>query len=152
LLSQADLARTLNKEGRYAEAEKLAQGAFEAGIRAHELHSPVTLNALRQLGKAMAYSHRYPEAARLFRNLMEEDNDSAEQMNPGIVWYDFACAAAVANRPDEALQYLREALNRGYKGTNGRIDDDDLQNLRQNLHFQELVAGLKPPAAKAQTH
>jgi eukaryotic-like serine/threonine-protein kinase len=152
LLSQADLARTLNKEGRYAEAEKLAQGAFEAGIRAHELHSPVTLNALRQLGKAMAYSHRYPEAARLFRNLMEKDNDSAEQMNPGIVWYDFACAAAVANRPDEALQYLREALNRGYKGTNGRIDDDDLQNLRQNLHFQELVAGLKPPAAKAQTH
>jgi len=146
LASQADLARTLNKEGRYAEAEKLAQGAFEAGIRAHELHSAVTLKALRQLGKAMAYSHRYPEAARLFRNLLDKDNDS-DQVNPGWVWYDFACAAAAANRPDDAIQYLREAVNRGLKRS-WHLDDDDLKNLRQNPHFQELVAELKRPPSK----
>jgi len=147
--SQADLARTLNMEGRYAEAEKLAQGAFEGGIRAHDLHGVITLNALRQLGKAMAYSHRYPEAAKLFRDLLEKDNDS-DPVIPGVVWYDFACAAAVANRPDDALQYLREAINRGLKRADHLMDDDDLKNLRRNPRFQELVAELKHPPAKAQ--
>jgi len=148
--AQADLARTLNMEGRYAEAEKLAQGAFEAGVRAHNLQGAITQNALRQLGKAMAYSHRYPEAAKLFRNVIEKYHDSIDQVNPGAVWYDFACAAAAANRPDEALQYLREAINRGNKRTNRLMDDDDLKNLRQNPHFQELIAELKHSPAKAQ--
>jgi len=30
-------------------------------------------------------------------------------------WYSFAAVAAAANRPDDALQHLHEAVNRGYK-------------------------------------
>jgi hypothetical protein len=37
-----------------------------------------------------------------------------------------------ANHPDDALQYLREAINRGYKDANGLITDPDLEKFRPN--------------------
>jgi hypothetical protein len=36
-----------------------------------------------------------------------------------------------ANHPDDALQYLREAINRGYKDADGLMADPDLEKLRQ---------------------
>ena len=35
-----------------------------------------------------------------------------------------------ANHPDDALQYLREAINRGYKVADGLMADPDLEKLR----------------------
>jgi hypothetical protein len=35
-----------------------------------------------------------------------------------------------ANHPDDALQYLREAINRGYKDADGLMADPDLEKLR----------------------
>jgi hypothetical protein len=37
-----------------------------------------------------------------------------------------------ANHPDDALQYLREAINRGYKDADGLMADPDLEKLRPN--------------------
>ena len=34
-----------------------------------------------------------------------------------------------ANHPDDALQYLREAINRGYKDADGLMADPDLEKL-----------------------
>jgi hypothetical protein len=56
-----------------------------------------------------------------------------------------------ANHSDDALQYLREALNRGYKDADALMADANLKNLHPNPHFQELVAELKRPPTKAQT-
>ena len=67
------------------------------------------------------------------------------------MWYAFACVAAAANRPDDALQYLHEAIDRGYKDADGLMADDDLKNLRQTQSFQQLVAALKHPPTKVQT-
>jgi hypothetical protein len=47
-----------------------------------------------------------------------------------------------ANHPDDALQYLREAINRGYKDADGLMADPDLEKLRPNSNFQQLVAEL----------
>jgi eukaryotic-like serine/threonine-protein kinase len=152
LQSQSDLARILISEGFYAEAEKLAQETFEVEIRTLGPQHPYTLDALQRLGTAMAYSHRYVEASKLFRDVIEKGSNSGGQGNPFAVWYAFACVAVAADRPDDALQYLREAINRGYKDADGLMADDDLKNLRRNSHFQELVAELKrPPPAKVQT-
>ena len=78
--------------------------------------------------------------------MIEKANDSAGQGNLFSGWYAFACVAIAANRPDDALQYLREAISRGYKDADG-LTTDNLKSLRQNLHFQELVTELKHPAA-----
>jgi serine/threonine protein kinase len=140
--SKGGIARTLIEEGDYAEAEKLAREVFETEIRTLGPFNGSTLFALRQLGKALAHEHRYDEASRLFRDVIEKENSSPEQGNRSRVWFYFACVAAVANRPDDALQDLREAINRGYNDAESLMVDD-LRSLQQNPHFQQMVATLR---------
>ena len=40
-----------------------------------------------------------------------------------------------ANHPNDALQYLREPINRGYKDADGLMADTDLEKLRPNSNF-----------------
>ncbi len=143
LQCQSDLARYLIKQGRYAEAEKNARAAFDAVLRTLGPLHLLTVDTLQQLGTAMAHTHRYDEASKLFRDVIERQDNSKGQGDRFSVWYSFACVAVAANHPEDALQYLREAIKRGYKDANRLEADDDLRSLRQNPHFQELVAELK---------
>ncbi len=147
---QSNLARDLIREGRYAEAEKNARAAFDAVLRTLGPLHLLTVEALRQLGTAMAYTHRYSEASKLFRDVIEKQDSAKGQGDRFSVWYSFACVAVAANHPEDALQYLREAIKRGYKDVEGLAADDSLASLHQNPHFQELVAELKHPATTAQ--
>ena len=54
-----------------------------------------------------------------------------------------------ANHPDDALRYMRDAINRGYKDTDGLMADPDLEKLRPNSNFQQLVAELKTHARRS---
>jgi serine/threonine protein kinase/Flp pilus assembly protein TadD len=151
LKAHANLATTLIREGRYAEAENNAREAFEALDRTMGLQHPYTLDALQQLGTAMAHDHRYPEASKLFRDVIERQDSAKGQGNRFSVWYSFACVAVAANHDDDALQYLREALNSGYKDADGLMADNSLKNLHPNPKFQQLVAELKRPPTKVPT-
>jgi len=148
---KTSLAKTLISEKRYAEAEKLARETYESQRHSLGLQHPDTLETLLQLGKAMAYNHRYAEASKLFRDTIENESNSGKQGNPWSAWYGFACVAVAANRPDDALQYLHEAVNSGYKDADRLKADDDLKNLRPNPKFQQLIAELKHQSAKGQT-
>jgi len=150
LEAQTSLARILIAEARYVEAEKLAREAFEAELRTLGPQHPFTLNALQRLGTAMALDHRYPEASKLFRDVIEKQDNSKGQGNHFSVWYSFACVAVAANHPDDALQYLREALNRGYKDADALMADNNLKSLHPNPKFQQLVAELKRPPTTTQ--
>ena len=140
--SKVGIARILIEEGEYEDAEKLAREAFDTGIRTLGPFNGNTLFALRQLGKALAHEHRYDEASRLFRDVIEKENSSSEQGDRSRVWFYFACVAAVANRSDDALQDLREAIKRGYKNADSLMVDD-LKSLQQNPQFQQMVATLR---------
>jgi hypothetical protein len=98
----------------------------------------------------LAHSGSYDEANKLFRDVIAKGENSAGKGNSWSVWYSFACVAAAANRPDNALKYLQEAIHRGYKNADALMADDDLKNLHPNPRFRELVAELKPPPAKEQ--
>jgi eukaryotic-like serine/threonine-protein kinase len=143
LMSQSNLAGTLVQEGHYSEAEKIARETLEVDIRSLGPQHPNTLDAMLQLGKSMAYTHRYPEATKLFRDAIEKGNNSKGQGDAFSVWYNFACVALAANHPDDALQYLHEAISRGYQDVDSMIADDNLKGLHQNPRFQDLVAQLK---------
>ncbi len=67
------------------------------------------------------------------------------------MWYAFACVASAAHRPEDAVQNLREAINRGYKDGDGLMGDDDLKNVRSDAKFLQLAASLKRPPARVQT-
>jgi len=149
LSTKAHLASSLIAEGHLAEAEKMAREAFEVDARTLGPQHPQTLFALQQLATAMALSHRYAEATKLYRDLIAKQSDSGGQGNRWSLWYSFACMAASSHHPDDSLQYLQEAVNRGYKDANGLLADDDLKSLRENPHFQGLVAELRRPADNA---
>jgi non-specific serine/threonine protein kinase/serine/threonine-protein kinase len=143
--SQTNLAAILIRERRYAEAEQIAAGTFEAELRLRGPQHDATIDALRQLGRAMAYRRRYAEANRLFRDLIDKQNGAASADNRWSVWYAFACVAVAANHTDDALRYLREAVNRGYTGADALQADHDLKDLRDNPQFQQIVARLRTP-------
>lgn len=147
LETQSNLTRTLNYEGRYSEAEKLARETYAAQIRTIGLQDPLTVNTLQQLGVALAYDHRYAEAVELFHGAFAKDANASVRGNRFQIWYAFACVAAAANRPDDALEYLQEAVNRGYGDADSIVADTDLKILRDNPRFVSLIAKLRSPSA-----
>ncbi len=146
LVSWSNLAAILNREGRFADAESVARKNLAVETRVLGPQHPYTVYTLQQLGTALASSHRYAEAVALFQDAIAKDSNPARKGTRFAVWYSFACVAAAADRPDDALRYLREAVNRGYKDGDGLTTDDDLKNLRPNPAFQQLVASLKTTA------
>jgi serine/threonine protein kinase len=151
LIAQSNLAAILLHEHRFREAERMASDTLSAQQRTlGEGHSD-TLDTLRTLGKAMVYRHRYAEARDLFRDTISRLDDGtpqsggADQESRWTAWYNFACVAAAAHRTDDALRYLREAINRGYRDIDGLLADEDLKELRRNTQFIGLVGTLKLP-------
>jgi hypothetical protein len=51
----------------------------------------------------------------MFREASEKSGNASAQENRSSVSYSFACIAAAADDSDDAVQYLAEAINRGYK-------------------------------------
>src|SRR5580658_2234685 len=148
LSSESDLVDVLLAQHRYEEAGKMARQDFEVQLRTQGPQHPNTLIALQQLGTSLALSHRYPEAVKLFQEELQAQSNSPDQDDRWHAWYSFACVATAAGRADDAIKYLHEAINLGYKDADGLMADDDLKDLRQNPHFQELAATLRRPPAK----
>jgi serine/threonine protein kinase len=149
LIAQSNLASILLREHRYREAERMASDTLSAQQRILGDGHSDTLDTLRTLGKTMAYTHRFAEARDLFLGTIERldrsQSTGADQESHWTAWYNFACVAAAAHRTDDALHYLREAINRGYRDVDGLLADDDLRELRRNTQFIGLVGTLKTP-------
>jgi tetratricopeptide (TPR) repeat protein len=150
LASQSDLAKTLIREGRYNEAEQIARKTLDVQLRKLGPEHPDTMDTLKQLGRALGYTHRYAEASKLFHNVIAQQDTSKGKGNAFSAWYSYACVAIAAERPDDALQFLQEAIHRGYKDADAMTADDDLKDLRHNAKFQQLVTELKHTSAKVQ--
>ncbi|MGA2190913.1 MAG: tetratricopeptide repeat protein [Steroidobacteraceae bacterium] len=148
LISQSNLAGILIREHRIEEAEKLASETFAVQSSTLGLQHPDTLDTLRILGKAMAYRDRYTQASALFRDTIDKLSAIPHQENSWYVWYAFACVAAAAGGVDDALRYLREAVNRGYTDADGLLGEEDLKELRHNARFLELTDALKASAKR----
>jgi serine/threonine protein kinase/tetratricopeptide (TPR) repeat protein len=139
LASKAFLARILIKEGNPREAEELARQAYEVQLRVLGPQHADTLNSLQYLGNALVNRHRYDEVKKLFAETIEKIGKS-QGGGASAAWYNYACVAVVANRPNEALQYLREAIDLGYSDAEHLQTDDDLKPLRRDPRFTSLVS------------
>jgi serine/threonine protein kinase len=141
--AETSLAEILNRESRWAEAEPLAR---ESLAQAPHSRNPLSAaDAMRALGISLAHRNRYAEADKLFREMLEH---SDPDFRPSM-WYSYACTAAAAQDTDGALRYLHEAISAGYHDLDKLSFDADLQGLRDNPKFQQLVADLKTPSASA---
>ncbi len=151
LSSRSGLVQVLIAEHRYDQAASMARQNYELQSRILGPQYPDTIDSLQLLGTSLAYSHRYPEAARMFQDVLASPDPSQPVENRWRGWYAFACVANDAGRGDDALNYLREAVQRGYSDAEGLANDDDLKSLRNDPRFKELVASLRRSAKAGQS-
>jgi hypothetical protein len=101
----------------------------------------------------MVYNHHYEEAKKLFSDTIEKiSKTQGTEANVSLAWYNFACVAAAAHDPDEAVHHLREAVNHGYKNIDQIRADDDLKSLRGRRNFEAFLASAQRRADAQQQH
>jgi Tfp pilus assembly protein PilF len=99
------------------------------------------------LAVALGREGRFGEAEKLFREAIQK----ASKEHQRDVWYDFACAAAMAGRHDEALEHLSQAIDHGYTNAEWIAKDEDLKSLQGDAGLEALVARARQAAA-VKTH
>jgi tetratricopeptide (TPR) repeat protein len=152
LSAQSDLAATLFEERRYTEAENLARRTYETQRQTLGPLHPDTLETLQELGMILVREGRYDEAKRLFGDPIDRSRDPNLPGNRWVASYRLASVAASAKHPDEAMQYLRDAIARGFKGADDALmNDDDLQSLRSNPEFRRLAEELRAGSVRTKS-
>jgi tetratricopeptide (TPR) repeat protein len=124
------LAALRSRQGDRQEAIALLRRAIDRGLNYGAAHSRVTL--LNNAG--LAYLRGMPE----FEELVSEDGYLAA--------LDRARDRAWAREPDEALQQLRLAVERGFRSGEALLLDERLTPLHGNPEFQAIVDGLSSSA------
>ena len=107
-----------------------------------------TISALRDFNRALelegdavsstrVYSYIFigqPERAlSLFHQILTNDPSAGN-------YYDAACIYSLLNRQQEAIDYLRIAMEKGYRNIHHIDHDADLDNIRETEEFGQLLA------------
>jgi tetratricopeptide (TPR) repeat protein len=115
-------------------SEKLHQ--HDAALRAYA--DAITLNPERAdfyngLGLAYYRKKSYPEALKSFGTAIEVDPNDA------TAHYNEACVLSLMGRVDEAVTSLSEALTLDPRLTQTARSDQDFENIKRTLRFNELT-------------
>lgn len=120
--------------------------------RGHRAEDEVEVRLLEGIRK------RCPDDERIWRALAElytrvgrykdglaEDLKLADAF-PGEpdIWYNLACSYALLGQVDEAFKALYTAVECGYRNVEWMTEDEDLQLIRNDPRFQQLLASLIP--------
>jgi len=144
-----NLGETLEKEGHYDDAEKLDRETLDNVRRIYGAESPQTLDALQALALCLSYEKRYDEAKPLFAEAVQIAGRIKLHDGLATAWYSYACGAALTGHPDNAFQYLHQAIDAGYSDASRMASDEPLKSLRGKPQFTELLAQVRKRAARA---
>ncbi len=145
-----NLSSTLSSEHQYAQAETFGREALNIGQRVLGPDTPEALTILENLAIILSYEQRYVDAQQLFREAIQRAKKSPETSSLSDAWYAFACGAAITGHPDEAFQYLHQAIDHGYSDADGMAADEDLKSLRGDPRFAAFSTELRERSAAAQ--
>jgi len=104
----------------------------EAAVRAR----PQDVEALHWLACVHAQCGRYLESLATDLEVVAREPDRADFR------YDLACSYALLGRNDEALRELTKAVDLGFDDADHLREDTDLDGLRLDPRFAELLARL----------
>jgi protein O-mannosyl-transferase len=88
---------------------------------------------LYKLATLNSWIGEYAKSERYLMRIIEIQPD-----NPNG-YYNLACIYAKQNRAEEAVRYLQEAVNRGFKDWKMIGEDPDLFNIRDNPYVKDLL-------------
>jgi tetratricopeptide (TPR) repeat protein len=121
-----------------AEAEKRAADGKDEPVRA--------LQALSRLANLHYSIKQYDKAAEAYNQIetaMKDETRYAKSRERGFTQYNLACCLSLGKRVDEALKALETSLQCGYNEWKWLEIDGDLNNVRSDPRFAELVKKYK---------
>lgn len=126
----------LKKKAREARAGRDLAKVRRAAERFDLLASrtPPDGRALYDVGRELLRYADYDRAARAFVAAAQAG------VREGTSLYNAACARALANQKPEALDLLQRALDAGFDDPDHLREDDDLESLRTEPRFRQLVS------------
>jgi non-specific serine/threonine protein kinase/serine/threonine-protein kinase len=134
-----NLAATVGREGKRAEAEKLQRETLELRRRRLGPDHPDTLDTLGELAMTLSHEKRFDEAGKLLSVLAEVAKQPQEPEKAASASYYLGCGAAIAGRNDDALKYLRQSIDQGFTDISYMRKDEDLKNLHNDPRFAALI-------------
>ncbi len=107
---------------------------YEAILR----RSPDYTEVVGLLGALYTRVGRIADGLKMDRKLvrLEPENPTAH--------YNLACSLALCKKRPAALQSLRKAVSLGYDDADWMLQDPDLEILKTDPEFQQLLGQLKP--------
>jgi tetratricopeptide (TPR) repeat protein len=103
---------------------------FFAGILER---NPYYIDVLRVQGNNLTLKGRYAEGLQIDKRLVTLRPSDA------LAHYNLACSYALLKKPDLALKTLRRAIELGYRDFRYMREDRDLDSLRHDPRFRQLI-------------
>jgi hypothetical protein len=110
---------------------------------------PETLRTVGELAATLFLRHKDAEAHQLYATRLEAIARTQGKDSLAEAWYDYACAAAVAEQLDEAIDHLRQAVRLGFSDSEHMSSDQDLKSLHGDPRFEQLVLDARQRATAA---
>lgn len=120
-------ADSLVRNKNFQKAEKLYMEVIKS--------EPVNNLAIYKLASLYYSEKKYDEAIEYYLKL-------APNKNPNVL-YNLACTYSLINNKQEALKYLRLAVNNGFNQVSLLKTDSDLTNIRSEKQFDEIMHSVK---------
>ncbi len=134
LMRGRDAAKALNS-GQFEAARPLLMEALRA--------DPGYAEGYNMMGVTYYARDSYDDALDWYKKALTANPDF------GDAYYNIACIYAVEGKKPLALRYLRIALLNGYTQKEAIQKDPDLDPLREDPEYKEIMAQLDPPAPAA---
>ena len=148
------LANTLDHERRYPEAEKMDRDLLDVERRVLGPEHPDTLLTMNNLAGVLGDQRQNAEAEKLFRELVEIQTRVLGPDHPQTAEtvYNVGVAEALQGHKNEALSFLRQAVDHGLpaEGDIAIDKDPDLKSLHGDPRFEAIVADAKQHLATHQ--
>jgi len=100
-------------------------------------HSPDYVEVLMQLGNLYTGRGEHRKGLTIDRKLAKLRSDDP------IIHYNLACSYSLLGRVEPSLRALRKAVRLGYGDVEHLQTDGDLNNLREDPRFHQLIERLK---------
>ncbi|MFO0844008.1 MAG: hypothetical protein U0797_16680 [Gemmataceae bacterium] len=97
-------------------------------------HNPDYVDVLRIMGSLLALKGMFAEGLKIDKKLV--------RLRPAdsLAHYNLACSYALLNRSDASIKTLRKAVELGYRDFRYMREDPDLDTIKQDPRFRELLS------------
>lgn len=98
---------------------------------------PDSKEAMEKLGLAYAMQGKYDKSLAYFRKLVLIEPEKPTH------YYNMACLLSLQNKIHESIEFLRTAIEKGYRNVDQIETDEDLNNIRTSIGYQKLTQQIK---------